>query len=66
MENKALFSWKEIANYLDISVSTLRRNWQLWGIPIKLLPTKKRVKPFITIEALEKWKKNCTELSSHF
>lgn len=53
---KILSTWKEIASYLGISVSTLRKNWQLWGIPIKLLPTKKGyLKPFITLEQLEKW-----------
>jgi len=63
--NEFFFSWKEIADYLGISISTLRRNYKRWGIPIKLLPTEKnmRKRPFITIEALEKWKKNCTEFS---
>jgi len=57
MQNKkVLFSWEEIAVHLEISVSTLRKNWQLWGIPIKLLPTKKGyLKPFITLEKLKKW-----------
>ncbi|WP_156955591.1 hypothetical protein [Thermodesulfobacterium hydrogeniphilum] len=52
---KILSTWKEIASYLGISVSTLRKNWKNWGIPIKLLPTSKYKKPMITEEKLRNW-----------
>lgn len=48
--------WKEIAACLRVSERTLKNNWRLWGVPIKLLPTKRGYKkPVITLSALKRW-----------
>lgn len=53
-----LMGWKEIAGVLRVSERTLRENWKLWGVPIKLLPTKRGYrKPVTTLSALREWVK---------
>lgn len=53
---KILMGWKVIAACLEVNEKTLRRNWETWGIPLKILPTKRGyMKPMILKEVLEEW-----------
>lgn len=55
---KILMGWKEIAACLRVSERTLKENWERWGLPLKLLPTKRGYrKPVIALTELEKWLK---------
>jgi len=56
-EKGFLVGWKEIANYLGISVRTLRRHWKRWKLPILFLDKEVYKTPAIHIADLETWRK---------
>ena len=52
-----LIGWKEIADYLSVSVRTVQRNWRKWKLPLFFLEVNVYKIPAAHIADLEEWRK---------
>jgi len=57
-EQNFLVGWKEIANYIGVSVKTLRRHHRKWGLPIFFLNKEVYKTPIIHKADIEAWRKD--------
>ena len=51
-DKRLLTGWKDIANYLGVSVKTAKRYYKKYGLPVLRLPTGK---PCINQNAIQLW-----------
>ncbi len=58
-----LSSWKEIADYFDVSVRTVQHWEEQRGLPVRRLPGGGRGRVFASISELEAWKCSCAQVS---
>ncbi len=58
-----LSSWKEIADYFDVSVRTVQHWEEQRGLPVRRLPGGARGRVFANISELEAWKRSSVQVS---
>lgn len=60
-EQGFLIGWKEIANYLNVSPDSVRRNWRKWNLPLFFLENVSYKTPAVHIADMENWRKKKIE-----
>ena len=56
-----LIGWKEIANYLNVSTDSVKRNWIRWDLPLFFLHDSPYKIPAIHLADLEEWRRKKIE-----
>jgi len=58
VKGRTLIGWKEIADYLGVEESLLKRKWREWGVPLGRLTDKKRATPISDTSWLDEWSRD--------
>ena len=56
-----LIGWKEIANYLNVSPDSIRRNWKKWDLPLFFLERTAYKTPVVHVADMENWRRKKIE-----